>query len=195
MAASDSNEFDYIPGYTKPGHEYGAEFGDEFHAPAVVELLASMVAYKQRGVTLKGGQGVLPTGCVIARKTSDNKYYIYNSLASDGTQTAVGFLRNARDTGTGTSAPNGSSGQGAAGTSPINLTATDCLGNLVYGGVLNLSLLSGTDNNNVTGAAGGFGSGTVTALGGRVINFGSGVGTPPFPGSSMDGGNKAIFNF
>lgn len=179
---SDSNEFDYTPGYTKPTHEHGAEFGDEFHAPAVVELLASMVGYRQRGVTLAGGQGVLPTGCVLAKKVADSKYYAWKLGAVDGTQTAIGFLRNGRDTG------------GAS--SPINLPSTDCQGNLVYSGALNLALLSGTDNNNVVGAGGGFGSNLVTALGGHVVNFGSGTGTgQPFGGSVMDQGNVGQFIF
>ncbi len=181
MATSDSQEPLYTPGFTKPTHEYGDEFGDEFHAPAVVELLASMTGYRQRGVTLAGNQGVIPTGCVLARKTADGKYYVHTVGASDGTQTALGFLRNAKDTG------------GSA--SPAGKAATDIQGNLVYSGALNLSVLSGTDNNNVAGAAGGFGSGIVTALGGRTINWSSGIGTPPFAGSKMDGGNKAVFIF
>lgn len=159
MATNDSPEFDYVPGYTKPTHVYGEEFGDEFHAPRVVELLkaANPGSYFQKGVTLAGGQGILPTGCVLARKTSDKKYYLYASGQSDGRQTALGILRNARDTG-GT-------------TSPAGKPSTDCLGNIVSRGILDLTLLSGTDTTSqVTAAAGGFGSGTTgagTQLGGR----------------------------
>jgi len=181
---NDSFEYDYTPGYTKYTHEYGTEFGDEFHAPAVVELLASMVAYKQRGVTLAGGNGVLPTGTVLAKKAADGKYYPWTMSGSGGLNVALGVLRNGRDTG-GTSSPAGK-------------PSTDCQGNLVYGGTLNLSVLSGGDNITgtlQTGAAGGFGSNAVSQLGGRVLTFGNGVGTPPFAGSAMDNGNVAVFIF
>lgn len=158
MPASDSFEFDYIPGYTKPTHEYGVEFGDEFHAPKVAELLKSMVAYRQRGVTLVGGQGVLPTGCALAQNTSTGKYVLYAATGSTGTNVCLGFLRDARDTG-GTGSPSGKA-------------ATDCLGNLVYTGTVDLTLISGTDTASlVPNAAGGIGSGAtgvVTQLLGRV---------------------------
>lgn len=201
---SDSNEFDYIPGYTKNTHEYGSEFGDEFHAPAVVELLASTVAVKQRGVTLAGGQGVIPTGCVLARHAASGKYMIMQQGATDGRQTAIGILRDARDTGGvgGTSATgltlSGTSTTFAA--SPAGKVATDCLGNLVYGGTLNLSALSGTDTVSlISGAAGGFGSnatsGASVQLAGKVVTFGNGIGTPSFPGSPMDKSNAAVFIF
>lgn len=201
---SDSAEFDYTPGYTKNTHEYGTEFGDEFHAPAVVELLASMVAYTQRGVTLCGGQGLLTAGTLLAKHTASGKYFSAIVGATDGRQTILGVLRDARDTG-------GAGGSGATGVSQTGVTvtfpaspagkvATDCQANMVIRGTLNLSLLSGTDTTSlVTGAAGGFGSaatsGAVAQLGGRVINFGNGIGTPPFGGSAMDNGNKAVFIF
>lgn len=155
---TDSFEFDYVPGFTKPTHEYGTTFGDEFHAPKVAELLKSTTGYRQRGVTLAGGQGVLPTGCALAQKTSDGKYYVYASGGSGGLQTCLGFLRDARDTG-GTASPAGK-------------VATDCLGNLVYSGALDLTLVSGTDTASlVSGTGGGIGSGAtgvVTQLNGRV---------------------------
>lgn len=208
---SDSFEFDYTPGFTKNTHEYGTEFGDEFHAPAVTELLASMVAYRQRGVTLGAGSGVLPTGAVIARNTANGKYYLYQVGATDGRQTPIGVLRDGRDTGgsgyTTSSAFNTAVGGSAiAGTvnssaSPTGKVPTDCQGNLVYGGTLNLSALSGTDVGNlVTGTAGGIGS-TVSqvqgVLGGRVVTFGTGTTNPApvFGGSAMDNGNKAVFIF
>lgn len=182
MAANDTSEFDYTPGYSKSAHEYGQPYGDEFHAEAVVELLASMGPYRQRGVTLAGGQGVLPTGCVIGRQTATGKYFVYKSTNSDGTQVALGFLRNARDTG------------GAS--SPAGKPSTDCQGNLVYAGALNLAAISGTDTGGLfAGTGGGFGSGTATALGGRVVNWGSGIGAAPFGGSPMDLGNNAVFIF
>ena len=157
MAASDAFEFMYIPGYVKPSHEFGTEFGDEFHAPKVAELLKSYARFTQFGVTLAGGQGVLPTGCVLGRKTSDKKYYLYQAAQNDGRQVAMGFLRDARDTG----------GTG----SPAGKASTDTLGNIVVGGILDLTLLSGTDTGGlVSAAAGGFGSsagGAGTQLAGR----------------------------
>jgi hypothetical protein len=154
--ATDSFEFDYVPGYTKPTHEYGTAFGDEFHAEKVLELLQSMHGYTQFGVTLAGGQGVVPTGCAIARRTSTKKYYVYSATASDGTQNCAGFLRDARDTG-------GSS-------SPAGKVATDALGNLVVAGLLNLSVISGTDTTSlIAGTAGGVGSSAAGATSGGGI--------------------------
>jgi Bacteriophage lambda head decoration protein D len=156
MATNDSNEFDPIPGYTKPTHEYGTEFGDEFHAPKVVELLQSYHGFTQFGVTLAGGQGVIPTGCALGKQTANGKYYVYSAAASDGTQNFAGFLRNARDTG-------GSS-------SPAGLTSKDCLGNIVISGLLNLSVISGTDTVSlIAGTAGGVGSSAAGATSGGGI--------------------------
>jgi hypothetical protein len=155
VATYDSFEFDYIPAYTKPTHEYGQELGtapyaSQFMAPVVRELLKSYAAFTQKGVTLAGGNGILPTGCVLAMQTANQLYYPYNATASDGTQNALGVLRDARDTG-GTSDPTGQ-------------TATACLGNLVYRGILDLTLVSGTDTTSLvsggTGTGGGIGSGT-----------------------------------
>jgi len=153
VAINDSFEFDYVPAYTKPTHEYGQEYAaaggysSQFLAPVVRELLKSTAAFTQRGVTLGGGQGILPTGCVIAQRTSNQMYYAYNATASDGTQVALGVLRDARDTGTASGAGTG-------------LVSTPCLGNLVIRGILDLSLVSGTDTTSlVTGTGGGIGSG------------------------------------
>lgn len=152
MAIQDSFEFDYVPAYTKPTHEYGQEFAaagpysSQFLAPVVRELLKSTAAFTQRGVTLGGGQGILPTGTVLAQRTSNQMYYAYNAAASDGTQIALGVLRDARDTG-GTGDPTGQ-------------VSTPCLGNLVVRGILDLTLVSGTDTTSlVTGTGGGVGSG------------------------------------
>jgi hypothetical protein len=166
VATYDSFEFDYIPAYTKPTHEYGQELGtapyaSQFMAPVVRELLKSYAAFTQKGVTLAGGNGILPTGCVLAMQTASQLYYPYNATASDGTQNALGVLRDARDTG-------GSS-------DPTGLTSTPCLGNLVYRGILDLTLVSGTDTTSLvqggTGTGGGIGSattGVVTQLKARV---------------------------
>jgi Bacteriophage lambda head decoration protein D len=210
MPVNDSFEYDYTPGFTKPTHEFGQPFGDEFHAEAVQELLLSTAGYTQRGVTLAGGQGVLPTGTVIARHSASGKWFQYQSGATDGRQTPLGILRDSRDSG-----GNGYSTVAAynaaylaaypasSGTPTITLTGTattyaasaagksitDCQGNLVYRGVLNANLVSGTDTSSiVTGTGGGVSAQTVTALGARVMAFGTpAVGTPAFPGGPMDG--------
>lgn len=167
MGTNDSFEFDYIPAYTKPTHEYGTELGtapyaSQFMAPIVRELLKSYAAFTQRGVTLAGGNGILPTGCVLAQQTSSQLYYPYNATASDGTQVALGVLRDARDTGTAS----------GSGTGQLS---TPCLGNLVIRGILDLTLVSGTDTTGLvtggTGTGGGIGSsttGVVTQLKART---------------------------
>lgn len=178
MPANDSFEFDYTPGYTKPTHEFGQPFGDEFHAEAVEELLLSMAGYTQRGVTLAGGNGVLPTGTVLGKVTASGKYVPYTAAATfgAGSNTALGVLRDGRDTG-GTSSPAGK-------------PSTDCQGNIVIRGILNANLVSGGDTTGlVSGTGGGVGSATLTALGARILQLGGAItpATAPFPGGPMDG--------
>lgn len=136
----DSFEKLPVPGFTKPTHTWGETFGDEFHAPVVRELLGSTVGWRQRGIVLAGGQGILPTGTVLGQKTADKKYYVYNSANSDGTQVPLGFLRHAVDTG-GTGDPTG-------------LAAADTGGNLVDAGIVKVSVTSGLDSNAITLLAG-----------------------------------------
>jgi hypothetical protein len=208
--ANDSFEFDYPPGYVKPTHEYGSPYGDEFHAEAVQELLLSYAGFTQRGVTLAAGQGVLPTGCVIARHTASGKYFAYNSAATDGRAIPVGVLRDGRDTGGGGSAslsaynagtngvnPDGITLAGSAGTglfpaSPGGKAPTDALGNMVVRGILNANVVSGTDTTNIINGSGlGSGAGqAMVLLGARYVPYGGGVsgaGPIPFPGGPMDG--------
>lgn len=136
----DSFEQLPVPSFTKPTHTYGETFGDEFHTPVVRELLGSTKGWRQRGVVLAGGQGILPTGTVLGQRTSDKKYVVYKSGNSDGSQTPLGFLRHAADTG----------GTGST------IAATDVLGNLIYSGVVKTAVASGLD------------SGAITALNGRT---------------------------
>jgi len=171
----DSLEFDYVPTVTKPTHEYGQEWGttgykDEFLAPRVYELLKSYQAFTQRGVTLAGGQGVLPTGCCIAQQTSTQLYFVYNAAASDGTQTVLGVLRDSRDTGSGTNGISGS-GQGGTRTSPSGKVATPCLGNMVVRGILDLTLLSGTDTTSLISVASQVGGGIGSAAAGAITQL------------------------
>jgi hypothetical protein len=199
VPTNDSFEFDYVPGYTKPTHEFGQPFGDEFHAEAVQELLLSMAGYTQRGVTLAPGQGVLPTGTVLARNTASGMYLAYRPSATDGCQTAVGVLRDSRDTGglgyatiaaytTANPTVTLAGGTQVFPASPSGKVPTPALGNLVIRGILNANQVSGQDTTGlVSGTAGGIGTAILTALGGRVVPFGGGVAGGPFPGGPMDG--------
>lgn len=198
MPANDSFEFDVPPGYVKPTHEYGTPFGDEFHAEAVQELMLSMAGYTQRGVMLAPGQGVLPTGCILGKVTATGLYFAYDGTATDGRQVALGVLRDSRDTGGlgytiaayntafGTALVAGH--VAAFPASPSGKLPAGSLGNLVYRGILNANLVSGTDTGTiVSGTGGGVIAATLTSLGARVTPFGGSIGTAPFPGGPMDG--------
>ncbi len=102
-----------------PGYSQGASYTDP-------EILYSAVGYRQYGVTLAGGQGILPAGTVLGQKTSDKKYYVYSNAGSGGLDTARGVLRRAVDTG-----PAGS---------------PDQQGNILVSGMLKLSMVSGADS-------------------------------------------------
>lgn len=105
-----------VPGFTT---------GDVTNDP---ELMASIAnGYHQKGVTIAGGQGILPIGTVLARKTSDKKYYVYNNGGSGGVEVARGILRKAVDTSKG-----------------------DQLANIVYSGVVKNNLVSGADSAAIT---------------------------------------------
>lgn len=156
MPGQDSFQFDPVPGYVKPTHQFGRVFGDEFHAPSDDELLTSYAAFTQRGVTLAGGQGVLPTGCALAQHTASKLYFVADPFALDGRQNVLGLLRDARDTGgnggtfaaqgiTGFTFVEGTSKAVSFPASPAGTVAQNCLGNLVIRGIVNLSLVSGQD--------------------------------------------------
>lgn len=129
-----TSAFPRIPVPTNTGtlKQFGVG-GGSLVAPQDQELLASTVGFTQFGVTVAGGQGIIPIGTVLGRKTADKKYYVYNSGASDGTQTARGLLRNAIDTG-------------VAGTSQ----AVDQQANIVVRGTVNSTLVSGADSGAIT---------------------------------------------
>ena len=82
-----------------PGYYKGPEYTDP-------EILYSTAAFTQKGVTLAAGQGILPAGTVLGRKTSDKKYYAYNNGGSGGLEVARGVLRRPCDTGSTPSAAN-----------------------------------------------------------------------------------------
>lgn len=107
-----------VPGYSK---------GPEYTDP---ELLYSTAAFTQKGVTLAGGQGILPAGTVLGRNNTDKKYYAYDNGGANGIDTARGILRRAVDTG-GAGAP-------------------DQLGNLVIQGIVKLNMVSGADAGAIT---------------------------------------------
>lgn len=75
-----------------------------------------------KGATLKAGQGILPAGTVLAYQTSSKKYVLYNNAGSGGAQDAKGILLERTDTTNG-----------------------DVLANIVLGGDVKLSALSGLD--------------------------------------------------
>jgi hypothetical protein len=107
--------------------------GGALSAPLDQELLASTAAFTQVGVTVAGGQGILPIGTVLGQKTADKKYYVYATGASDGTQTARGILRHAIDTGIAATPQ-----------------AVDQQANIVIRGILNNTLVSGADSGAIT---------------------------------------------
>lgn len=86
------------------------------------EILYSTAGYTQKGVTVAGGQGILPAGTVVGQNTANKKYYVYNNAGANGVDTARGVLRRAVDT-----------------------TKGDQLDNIVIQGILKLSLVSGYD--------------------------------------------------
>lgn len=211
MPANDSTEFDYVPGYTKPTHEYGQTFGDEFHAEAVQELLLSTAGFTQRGVTLAGGQGVLPTGTIIARHTASGKYFAYISGATDGRQVAIGVLRDARDTGGPGAASLAAYNSNTNGVNPDGITlvggtyvppaspagkvAVDCLGNMVIRGILNAAVVSGTDTTSLIPNTNGLGSAAgaaVPTLSARIASFGAPLSGAAFPGGPADGNPTGV---
>lgn len=209
MPSNDSFEFDYPPGYVKPTHEYGQSYGDEFHAEAVQELLLSYAGFTQRGVTLAAGQGVLPTGTIIARHVASGRYFSYQAGATDGRQTPVGVLRDSRDTGGPGAASLSAYNAGTNGVNPDGITlaggavvfpaspagkvSVDALGNMVVRGILNGNVVSGTDTTNIINGRGlGSGAGqSMVLLGARYVPYGGSVSGAslgaPFPGGPMDG--------
>lgn len=90
------------------------------------ELLASTAGFTQRGGVLEGGQGIIPLGTPLGRKTSNKKWVVYNNAGSGGAEVARAILRQTTDTGVGE-------------------TSKDCFGNLVLAGHLKYSKMSGAD--------------------------------------------------
>jgi hypothetical protein len=107
--------------------------GGPVAAPLDQELLSGTEAFSQVGITVAGGQGILPIGTVLGRKTADKMYYVYATGNSDGTQTARGVLRNGIDTG-------------VSGTPQ----AVAQQANMVIRGTLTNSLVSGADSGAIT---------------------------------------------
>lgn len=78
-------------------------------------------SYHQKGVTLKSGQGVLALGTLLKQDPATKKYI----KATDNT--AEGVLRTTVDTGT-------------------NTTDQTWMGNILYGGTLNLALVTSANS-------------------------------------------------
>jgi hypothetical protein len=64
------------------------------------ELKYSTVGYSQKGGTIKGGQGILPLGTVVARDTVSKQWVKFQSGGANGAGVAAGVLRKTIDTGT-----------------------------------------------------------------------------------------------
>jgi len=95
------------------------------------DILASYARFTQKGVTIKGGQGLLAAGTVLGRETSTKKYLAYNDSNSPaGIGVARGVLRENVETGTGG-------------------TAKDKLGNIIMSGIVKYSKLVGIDANGI----------------------------------------------
>ena len=87
--------------------------GDSFRDD--IELLASGVGWTQKGAVVAGGQGILKVGTLMSRLVANNKWVKYTnayfngcsplqfvsaqSAADVGSHVAIGFLRQAVDTG------------------------------------------------------------------------------------------------
>ena len=107
---------------------------------------------------------------------------VHANGGSNGTNVALGILRDARNT-----SPNG--------------VSTDVMGNLVWSGALNASLISGTDTSSlVTGFGGGIGSGangawTSLLTKGRLMAGNAQSASPSFAGCPFDSSEGNIFIF
>ena len=86
------------------------------------ELLWSAVGYHQKGVTLKPGQGVLPAGTFL-KQDATSKQYVKTTTANQ----VEGVLRKTVDTGT-------------------DAEGQVWMANVLYGGVLNLSMVSSANS-------------------------------------------------
>lgn len=104
------------------------------------ELKYSTVGYSQKGGTIKGGQGILPLGTVLARDTVSKQWVKFVSGGSNGAGTAAGVLRKTVDTG-------------ASGDGKFE-------GNIAFRGSLKYNLVSSANGAQLAAA--------VTALGAKV---------------------------
>lgn len=117
-----TSSYEYLP---VPGQTVGPSYTDP-------ELLKSSVAgsYTKRGVTLAGGQGILPIGTVLGQNSSNKKYYVYNNSGSNDIDVARCILTQTKDT-------------------EVN-SGADQQANVYTRGVLKNSLVSGADSNAIT---------------------------------------------
>ena len=104
------------------------------------ELKYSTVGFSQKGGVLKGGQGVLLLGTVLARDTVSKQWVKFVSGGPNGSGVAAGVLRKTTDTG-------------AAGDGKF-------ISNIVFRGSLKYNLVSSANGAALAAA--------VTALGGKT---------------------------
>lgn len=88
-----------------------------------------------KGGTIKGGQGLIAAGTVMAYETATKKYVKYNNGGSGGAEIAKCVIRDAVQTGTGGAPPTG--------------TDEDKLADLIFVGILKSANLVGWDANAV----------------------------------------------
>lgn len=111
------------------------EFGDIIPVPGTsgvsevkpADILASYARFTQKGVTLVAGSGVIAAGTLLGRITASKKYKAYANGNSDGSETAVGVLRQS-----------------------VNVADGDSMGNIVVSGILFEDKLIGDDANSDT---------------------------------------------
>jgi hypothetical protein len=69
--------------------------------PAPKEILGSAERLIQKGGTLKGGQGVIEEGTLVAQETATKLYVKYTDGGTGGAGVPVGFVRQAVNTTNG----------------------------------------------------------------------------------------------
>lgn len=90
------------------------------------EILYSTVLFTQRGIELGVNQGVVPAGTVMAKNSTNRRWYAYSNAGTDGLNVARGILRRSVDT-------------------DIRTDNGPQLGNLVIQGLVKLDAIHGLD--------------------------------------------------
>lgn len=113
------------------------------------ELKYSSAGFSQKGGTIKGGQGILPIGTVMARDTVSKQWVKFVSGGSNGAGVAAGILRKTVDTK-------------EAGDGKFQ-------GNIVFRGTLKYDLISSANGSELSAAVTALGANTNPTL--NVFSF------------------------